>query len=220
MEGDEVCRIGRPGVDLLPELCDVIVNRSREQVSGNSPDVVQQLFARHDLTAPLDQVLENLELARRQRQRPAVVRGNMSAEVDLDWAEFVSIQIRSQLRHAPQLCPDASHEFADAERLRDVIVRAQLQTSDFVRLMATSSQHDDRCQNAPPAQGTADVKAIHLGEHDVQQNHVWMFGQCLIKTVGAVFGDNNLEPFELAIVAKGDDHVAFIFNDEELRQDV
>src|SRR5690349_3107061 len=98
MEGDEVCRIGRPGFDLLPKLCDVIVNRSREQVSGNSPDVVQQLFARYDLAAPLDQVLENLELTRRQRQRLAVVRGNMSPEVDLNCAEFVLIQIRSQLR--------------------------------------------------------------------------------------------------------------------------
>ena len=54
----------------------MIVNRSRKEVSGDSPDVVEQLFARHDMAAPLDQVLENLELARRQRQRLAVKKVN------------------------------------------------------------------------------------------------------------------------------------------------
>jgi len=76
IERHDVFRLGRPGFDLLPELCDVIVNRSRKEVSGDSSDVVEQLFARHDMAAPLDQVLENLELARRQRQRLAVKKVN------------------------------------------------------------------------------------------------------------------------------------------------
>src|SRR5581483_3386916 len=69
VDGDDELR--RPGMtlDLLPQPRDVDVHRARQRHLVVPPHVGQQLLARQRLAAPIDEVPQQLELARRQIDR-------------------------------------------------------------------------------------------------------------------------------------------------------
>src|SRR5919112_418312 len=67
--------------------------------------------------------------------------------------------------------PDARHQLPDGERLGDVVVRPKLEPDDPVYLVVAGSQHDDRhvaLRPDPPY----DLRAVELGEHDVEHDQV------------------------------------------------
>ena len=66
---------------------------------------------------------------------------------------------------------DARHQFADTERLDDVIVRAEFEADDAVNLLAARRNHDDR-HVAGLAEFAAHVEAVHFGDHQVEQDQV------------------------------------------------
>jgi hypothetical protein len=79
-----------------------------------------------------------------------------------------------QLR-PPQERPNAAPELADRERLRDVVVRTDLQTEHLVDLVVAGRQHDD----GNGAQGThaaAHLEPVHPGEHEIQNDEIGMIG--------------------------------------------
>ena len=73
----------------------------------------------------------------------------------------------------PQHRFDSGHKFADAHRLGDVVVGAQLQAQDFVHLLAPRREHDDGRGRPLGAQPTAHFVPIHRGQHHIEQNQVW-----------------------------------------------
>src|SRR5215212_9510536 len=67
--------------------------------------------------------------------------------------------------------PDAGHELPDGERLGDVVVRPELEPDDPVYLVVAGGQHDDghvALRPNPPY----DLRAVELGEHDVEHDQV------------------------------------------------
>ena len=72
---------------------------------------------------------------------------------------------RAQHRRHPQ------REFARAERLRDVVVRTELESGDAVLLLAEGGQHHHR-HIAAAAQLPADLEPAHAGHHHVQHDEV------------------------------------------------
>src|SRR5215210_117460 len=67
--------------------------------------------------------------------------------------------------------PDARHQLPDGERLGDVVVRPKLEPDDPVYLVVAGGQHDDRhvaLRPDPPY----DLRAVELGEHDVEHDQV------------------------------------------------
>ncbi len=66
----------------------------------------------------------------------------------------------------------ARHEFADAKRLGDVIVRPEVQAENDVFLLALGREHDDGRLDAALAHRAADLVAVHFGEHDIEQYQV------------------------------------------------
>src|ERR1044071_1112623 len=81
MHRDDVVRVSWRILDLLPELRDVHVDRARQREVLVPPDDVEEAVARHDLAAVLDEVLQDVEFARRQLDRLAILRGFEAAEV-------------------------------------------------------------------------------------------------------------------------------------------
>ena len=63
----------------------------------------------------------------------------------------------------------ARDELTRAERLRHVIVGAELEAEDAVDLAVARGQHDDR-DLAGRAQTAADLEAVHSGEHHVEDD--------------------------------------------------
>ena len=69
-------------------------------------------------------------------------------------------------------CLRARHEFAHAERLGDVIVRAEFEAAHDVFLLPLRRQHEDRHFEFLRADGAADFKAVDLRQHDVEDDEV------------------------------------------------
>jgi hypothetical protein len=62
-------------------------------------------------------------------------------------------------------------KLADRERLRDVVVGAELEAEHLVELLAARGQHDDR-DVALTAKSLADLEPVEAGKHDVEHDEV------------------------------------------------
>ncbi len=91
----------------------------------------------------VDEVGQEVELLRGQLHRRARDRDRARGPVDRDLAERRHV-FGGRRIGAPQDGTDARHELAGGERLRDVVVRSQLQTGDAVDLLVPRRQDDDR----------------------------------------------------------------------------
>ena len=90
----------------------------------------------------------------------------------------------------PEERPDPGRQLAQAERLGDVVVGAELQPDDLVELGVLGRQHDDRHARLG-ADDAADLDARQLREHQVQEDEV--------RSLGPEHGQG------LAAVGRGDD---------------
>ena len=116
---------------------------------------------------------EQVELLQRQLQLAAVERRPARRDVDLERADR-----RGRLVPPWRLAgsrrgdgADPRHELAQAERLHDVVVRAELEPDDAVDLLALRRDHDDRHVRAR-AQLAADREAVDVRQPEVEQHEV------------------------------------------------
>ena len=93
------------------------------------------------------------------------------ADLQLRQADDGAVLILRLFREAPQHRLDAGQHLAGAERLDDVVVRAQFQAEDAVDLLALGREHDDG-DGAGLADGAAHVDARHARHHQIQHHHV------------------------------------------------
>ena len=86
---------------------------------------------------------------------------------------MIRLALLDRARHggAAQQCPHAAPELADRERLRDVVVRAELEPDDLVELVVAGGEHDDR-HLALGAQALADLEPVELRQHQVEHDEV------------------------------------------------
>jgi hypothetical protein len=119
-----------------------------------------------------DQEGQQVELANRQRHRPAGDSHLAGGRID---GHVPGAQRHGALAVAgPGPAQHAAHpgdELAGAERLDDVVVGAQLQADDPVRLVALGGQHDDRGR-VLGADLAAHLQAIHTRQHQIQDDQV------------------------------------------------
>ena len=66
------------------------------------------------------------------------------------------------------------HHLPGVERLRDVVVRAQLQPDNLVRVLHACRQHDDRqrCEHRIGTHDTGDVPPVAARHHEVEHDQV------------------------------------------------
>ena len=74
-------------------------------------------------------------------------------------------------RGAAQDGPHAAPELPDQERLRDVVVRAELEPEHLVELVVAGREHDDR-HGALGTKSLADLETVDLRQHDVEHDEV------------------------------------------------
>ena len=82
VDGEDVLRVPRNRLDFLAQPGDVDVDGARRRHRVVAPDLVEQLLAGQRRAAVLDEVAQQLELARRQLERLAVPGDLGLAEVD------------------------------------------------------------------------------------------------------------------------------------------
>ena len=118
---------------------------------------------------------EELELPRGEAQRLPLLGHDARGGVDLEAVEGEPLLLRARRLGAPQHGADAGRELARRERLRHVVVGAELEPDDPVGLLASRGEHDHRELRAgadPPAQ----LEAVRSGQHQVEHDEVGPLG--------------------------------------------
>src|SRR5215211_2580983 len=168
-----VDEFGVPGIALylLAEVADVDVHRAvvAELVA---PHPAQERAAREHPAGAGGQGHQELELGVGEVHLFTVGRHPAAWQVDTEpvVGQFVGALAR-WYRGPAHDRPDARHQLPDCERLGDVVVRPKLEPDDPVYLVVAGGQHDDRhvaLRPDPPY----DLRAVELGEHDVEHDQV------------------------------------------------
>src|SRR3954471_2395033 len=163
--------VSRVALYLLTEVADVDIDRAlvAELVP---PYPAQKGAAREHPAGARGEGHEQLELRVGEVHLLAVGRHPAAGEVDpqpvvrqLVWA------LARRDRCAAHDRPHPRHEFPDGEGLGHVVVRTELQADDPIYLVVAGGKHYDghvALRPDPPY----DLRAIELGEHDVENDQV------------------------------------------------
>src|SRR5690606_17392044 len=87
------------------------------------------------------------------------------------------------------------------ERLRQVIVRAELEPDNAIDIVAARGQHDHG-DVAAPANPLQHLEPAEAGKHDVEDQKVESFAGELLQALFAARGDGKVEPFPGEVVAQ------------------
>src|SRR6266516_7940481 len=154
--------------ELAAELRDVHVDGPGSAGVGHPPDPIEQLVTADHYARILEQGREQVEFLRRQLDRLAVDRNLARVPVQNDVVQREHL-FRAAPVGAPQDCLHAGDELARRERLRQVIVGAELEPGDSVGLLVARGEHEDWHVRASPHQ-PGDVEPVDAGQADVEDD--------------------------------------------------
>src|ERR687894_1247753 len=193
-----VDELGVAGValDLLAEVADVDVHRAlvAELVS---PHPSQKRAAREHPAGARGEGYQELELGVGEVHLFAPHGHPTTGEVDPQPVIVELVGALARWNRGPAHDrPYPRHQFPHGERLGDVVVGPQLQPHDPVYLVVLGGQHDDGHVALRPDAPT-DLRAVQLGEHDVQDDEVRFVGLERLESLLAVAHGLDLETLPL-----------------------
>src|SRR5581483_3139222 len=173
--GEDVLGVRGVGLELLAQMPDVDVDRPRVAEVGAAPERLEQHPPAADATWQRGERAEQLELDEGQLDRLAVALDDATRHVDeepvhLDPLLGRRLEQPRRLRATEQRA-HAGAELSDRERLRDVVVGAELEPDHLVELVVAGGEHDDR-HRARRAQPTAYLEPVEPRQHDVEDDEV------------------------------------------------
>ena len=159
--------------ELLPQGADVNVNRTRVARVGDAPHVVQQHFACDSFARVRHQERQQLKLHVRQGDFLSARGDAVAFAVKRHVAQRHDGGGRLLLR-PPQQRTHARQQFHHAERLRQVIVRAAVQSLYLVhfRVARGDENHGHAAGACVAAQEAQQGQAVLTRQHHVQQHAV------------------------------------------------
>ena len=117
-----------------------------------------------------DEIREQLKLLWRERHLASAARERARRGVEPAFPELM--RRGPALAAAAQDRLGAREQFLDAEGLRHVVVRAQLEPEHDVGFLALGGEHEDRHVELLRAQEAADLVAVHLRQHQVEDEQI------------------------------------------------
>src|SRR6266550_6067900 len=154
--------------ELAPQLRDVHVYGPGAARIRHAPDEIEQALAREDDARMLEEAGEEVELLARELDQRTADGHLVGVAPQDDLARGEHLLLVPALGTTED-CLDPSRQLAGRERLRNVIVGAELEASDAVRLLVAGGEHDDRNLRAG-ADLAADLEAVHAGQADVEHD--------------------------------------------------
>ena len=108
------------------------------------------------------------------------------------------------------------HELADAERLGDVIVRAELEADDAIDLFALRRENDDgdTLRAAVVLDRPADFGAGDVGEHEIEQHQIRMLVVNQLEAVLPLGRREHVVAGHSQVVIEHLANIGFVFDDE------
>jgi hypothetical protein len=112
-----------------------------------------------------------------------------------------------------RLCP--RDQLAGAERLGDVVVRAEIQPEDDVLFLPLGRQHHDWHINPLATQRPAHVETVHLRQHDVEEDQIWLHGGGHVEAALPVAGDVHVESLRAQRIGQAAGQRRLVFDEQE-----
>ena len=163
----------QPGIaELPPQRRHVHVDRLRRAVPARLPDLLEDPLAADGRARIGREQREQVELLRRQRElarRPASrgVPARRPRARPTRSGRCSAGRGSARRQHGP----GCARQLAQAVRLDDVVVGAELEADDAVDLLAARGDDDDRHARAL-AQAAADLEAVDVGQAQVEQDEI------------------------------------------------
>src|SRR6516162_8102416 len=136
----------------------------------------------------------------------------MRRQIELELAKAYHLSGRGP--PPPQEGIRAGQQFSELERFGHIVVGAQIQTQDDILLLTLRGEHDDRHVQPAAAHHTADLVAIDLGQHDIQQDQIGLSVHRQRKAPFAVGGTQHRETEVLERVLQSEQQSHLVFDDE------
>src|SRR5690242_5017221 len=203
----------RIGLDLLAQAQDIHIDGAVRHRAIVSPNSVQKLFAAVDHARTGHQEFEQAKFGCGQRQLAAVQNHPATGAVQLQPGGADGARRRS-LR--AELILDARHQLAYEERLHDVVVRAEFQADNAIGFRHARSQKDDRyvSQLGVIAQRFADLQAVGIRQHDVQNHQVGPLPPAQFHRASAGLRSGDNESFFFQVVFQQPQKVGIVFDED------
>src|SRR4051812_40489025 len=160
---------GRIGFDFLPQSEHIDIDSAIRDGAILSPDSVQQLLPAEDDAGAAHQEFKQPELGGGERKGLAGESHFAAAAIEFDAA---GLQGPGWRVGAAELKLDARNDFADKERLHNVVVSAKFQADNAVGFGRAGGKKDDGGlgQLRIVANGFAYIKPVGIRQHDVEQD--------------------------------------------------
>ncbi len=158
--------------ELAPQLADVDVDRAGVDPGvGVAPHALEELVAREHEPAMVEQLPQEVELLRRELHLglPHAHLAPAGVDEQVAVADLLRLGPRALRRRAAEDRLHAGHQLARVERLREVVVGADLEPDDLVDVLVARGQHQDRDVGAL-ADPAADLHAVDVREHEVEHD--------------------------------------------------
>ena len=141
------------------------------EVVAPVPHLVEQPPARDDRAGTRRKCRQEIEFLGRQLDLLSAQQRAPRLAVDRQRADAEHRRGGSSLTRSTGDGVDASQELANAERLDQIVVGAELEAHDAVDLVSAGADDDDRHARAG-AQLTAHLEAVAVGEAQVEQHEI------------------------------------------------
>ena len=199
---------------LLADLGDVDVHRAGLAREIGPPDVLEQRVARQHHARIAGERDQEIELAGSQVEPPVVHRGLPAPRIDAEAADLDGASAAGRRVGPAQDRLDPRHEGSRVERLRDVVVRPELQADDRVDVVRSRREHQHRrVADAPDL--AADLEAVELWQHQVEDHERRVVPAEERQRLLAIGRRDDGEPFLLEVQAQQVDDVALVVDDED-----
>ncbi len=113
--------------------------------------------------------------------------------------------------------PDPREEFLDVEWFCQIIVGAVVEAVDFVERVVAGGEHDDGGFLAPASERSEYAHAVHLREHDVEDDHIRLESRGLRQPRHPVEGGTHRQAAMFEFEFEEPDYRGVVLDYEDLR---
>ena len=212
-DGLDQQRMGGVGLDLVPQRGDAAVHAAGGDEHVVAPDRPQDVVARQRPAHLAAEILQQPELLGGQRHFLAAAQQPVAGQVQLAFAEMEHPLLALAPPAQERLHP--GQKLLDAEGLGHVVVGPEVQPQHDVALLALGREHDDGHVQPVLADQAADLVAVDLGQHDVQQDQIRPGVAGERQAPLPVGGGQDPIALELEVVLQAAEHGGVVFDDQD-----
>lgn len=161
------------GVDLLPQIGDIQVDNAGAACEVVVPNPIQDLGTAQCSSGIAHQESKQFELGRGERDRRTVAGYLPAGPVERKVSDpECLIGGPFQMAGAAQQPAQPGDQLLEAERLCHVVVGARGQTGDPVHHGIARGEEQRGCVDVGFSDPSQDFQPVHIGKHDVEDQHI------------------------------------------------